>query len=225
MKSRTFRSFSSPAMIVAMIALFVALSGISYAAGLKKNSVGTKQLKKNSVTSVKIKKGAVSASDVKSDSLSGTQINESTLAKVPDADKIDGIDGAALATKSQILSWNVAMNRGDAPRVLGTLGALTFTGRCEVTGPNSSAYVDVTTSVNDAYADGDSDFDIGETEPWTSYTNFAPNTRSYTSDEPYFLDPVSGASALDGDGESAGIWAGFPGADCRFVANMPIALP
>jgi hypothetical protein len=56
----------SPALVVALIALFIALGGTSYAAitSLPKNSVGTKQLKKNAVTGVKIKNGAVTAAKI-----------------------------------------------------------------------------------------------------------------------------------------------------------------
>lgn len=54
----------SPAMIVALIALFVSLGGAAFAAGiLPKNSVGSKQLKKNSVTSVKVKDASLKAAD------------------------------------------------------------------------------------------------------------------------------------------------------------------
>lgn len=56
----------SPAMLVAMLALFVALGGSSYAAvQLGKNSVGAKQLKKNSVTSPKVKPRSLLVSDFK----------------------------------------------------------------------------------------------------------------------------------------------------------------
>jgi hypothetical protein len=45
----------SPAFVISLIALFVALGGTTYAAtSLPTNSVGTKQLKKNAVTSAKI---------------------------------------------------------------------------------------------------------------------------------------------------------------------------
>jgi len=57
-------------MIVAMIALFVAMSGASYAA-LAVNTVGSRQLKKNSVSGVKIKKDAITAAKVKDGSLLG----------------------------------------------------------------------------------------------------------------------------------------------------------
>lgn len=55
----------SPAFVVSLIALFVALGGTTYAAtSLPKNSVGTKQLKKDAVTGAKIKDGAVTAAKI-----------------------------------------------------------------------------------------------------------------------------------------------------------------
>jgi hypothetical protein len=66
----------SPAMVVAVIALLVALGGTGYAAyKLPKNSVGTKQLKKNAVNSAK----------VKNHSLTGLDINLAKLGTVPAA--------------------------------------------------------------------------------------------------------------------------------------------
>lgn len=47
--------------VIATIALFVALGGAAVAAGLPRNSVGTKQLKRGAVTAAKIKKGAVTS--------------------------------------------------------------------------------------------------------------------------------------------------------------------
>jgi hypothetical protein len=52
----------SPALVVAVVALFVALGGTTYAAtSLPKNSVGTKQLKNGAVTAQKISKAATKA--------------------------------------------------------------------------------------------------------------------------------------------------------------------
>jgi hypothetical protein len=59
----------SPATVLALIALVMAMSGTAYALTLPKNSVGSKQIKKNAVTSSKIKKGAVTSSRVKNGSL------------------------------------------------------------------------------------------------------------------------------------------------------------
>jgi hypothetical protein len=54
----------SPAMLVALLALFVALGGTSYAAlQLAPNSVGGKHLKRNAVTSPKVKPGSLLLSD------------------------------------------------------------------------------------------------------------------------------------------------------------------
>jgi hypothetical protein len=51
----------SYANVIASLALFIALGGAAVAAGLAKNSVGTKQLKPNAVTAAKIKNGAVNS--------------------------------------------------------------------------------------------------------------------------------------------------------------------
>jgi hypothetical protein len=60
----------SPAMLVAMVALLIALGGTSYAAiRLPANSVATKHLKKNAVTSAKVKNGSLLSKDFKSGQL------------------------------------------------------------------------------------------------------------------------------------------------------------
>jgi hypothetical protein len=54
----------SYANVIATIALFVALGGAAVAAGLPKNSVGTKQLKRGAVSAAKIKRAAVTAGKI-----------------------------------------------------------------------------------------------------------------------------------------------------------------
>ena len=55
----------SPALVISLAALFVALGGTTYAAtSLPRNSVGTEQLKKNAVTAAKIRNRAVTASKI-----------------------------------------------------------------------------------------------------------------------------------------------------------------
>jgi hypothetical protein len=94
---------------IALLALFVALGGTTYAAtGLPAASVGPKQLKKGAVTTPKIAKGAVTggkiAADaitgakVKDDSLTGADLLESTLGKVPSAASADHATSADNAT-------------------------------------------------------------------------------------------------------------------------------
>ncbi len=62
----------SPAMTVALIALFVSLGGTGYAAlKLPRNSVGPRQLQANSVTSTKVKQGSLALSDIRSSARTG----------------------------------------------------------------------------------------------------------------------------------------------------------
>lgn len=74
----------SPAMVVALIALFAALTGTAFAA-LGKNSVGSRQLKAKAVTSGKIANNAVTGAKVASGSLTGADINVGALGTVPSA--------------------------------------------------------------------------------------------------------------------------------------------
>ena len=71
--------------IVAYVALFLALSAGAYAAGLKKNSVGSKQIKTAAVKTVEIADGAVT----------GAKLANGTLGQVPNAAQADS---AATAT-------------------------------------------------------------------------------------------------------------------------------
>ena len=75
----------SPAFVVSLIALFVALGGTAYAASLPTNSVGTKQLKNKAVTSSKIKNHAVTAAKINT---SGVVVPNA--AHATDADKLGG---------------------------------------------------------------------------------------------------------------------------------------
>jgi hypothetical protein len=83
---------------IALLALFVALGGTTYAAtALPKNSVGAKQLKKNAVTNPKIRKGAVTGAKVANNSIKGADVLESSLAKVPSATRADNATHATSA--------------------------------------------------------------------------------------------------------------------------------
>jgi hypothetical protein len=77
-------------MVVALVALFVALGGVGYAAvTLPKNSVGSKQLKKNAVTGKKIRKNAVTSLKVKNGSLLQTDFKAGQLPTGAKGDKGD----------------------------------------------------------------------------------------------------------------------------------------
>ncbi|HXO09269.1 MAG TPA: hypothetical protein VN880_14610 [Solirubrobacteraceae bacterium] len=90
----------SPALVVSVVALVVALGGTSYAAfSLPKNSVGSKQLKKNAVTTSKIKNNAVTTSKIKNGSVTASKINTSGLT-VPNAQNANHANSADSATNA-----------------------------------------------------------------------------------------------------------------------------
>jgi hypothetical protein len=72
----------SPALVVALVALFLALGGTSYAAitTLPKNSVGTKQLTNGAVTGAKIANGSVTAANIDTGGLTVPTASHATSA-------------------------------------------------------------------------------------------------------------------------------------------------
>jgi len=77
----------SPALVISIIALIVALTGTAYAAQLGKNSVGSRQLKSKSVTTGKIANNAVTGAKVARGTLTGDDIKISQLPPVPNANE------------------------------------------------------------------------------------------------------------------------------------------
>lgn len=74
--------------VMSSLAVFLVLGGATaFAAGLAKNSVGSKQLKKNAVTSAKIKNGAVTGAKVKAGSLTASNFAAGQLPAGPKGDK------------------------------------------------------------------------------------------------------------------------------------------
>src|SRR3954468_24904908 len=99
MQARNMRP--SPALIISIIALIVALSGTAIAAKqLGKNSVGSRQLKSKSVTTGKIANNAVTGAKVAKETLTGADIKVSQLPPVPNANE------AAHARNSDTLGEN-----------------------------------------------------------------------------------------------------------------------
>ena len=94
---RAFRSRPSPAMVVALIALFVALGGTGYAAvSIKNGSLAGKKLKRNSVT--------------------GKQVKESTLATVRRSRNADTASTAITATRAANAGQLDGLSRTDFVR-------------------------------------------------------------------------------------------------------------
>ena len=73
-----------PAMVIAVIALIIALTGTAIAA-LGKNTVGSRQLKSKSVTTAKFADGAVTGDKVAKNTITGQNIDVNKLGTVPKA--------------------------------------------------------------------------------------------------------------------------------------------
>jgi hypothetical protein len=78
----------SPALVIAGIALFVSLGGVSY--GLARGSIDSREIRNNSIKSRDVRNGALVGKDFGRNSIGGPRIDESTLGPVPGADTVDG---------------------------------------------------------------------------------------------------------------------------------------
>ena len=102
----------SPATVIASLALFVSLSGVSYGVAtgfidsreirnetirskdLRNNSIRTQDLRNNEVRGGDVRNSTITGRDVALNSLGGQDIDESKLGKIGDADSLDGVDSA-----------------------------------------------------------------------------------------------------------------------------------
>lgn len=140
-KGRMLRRKLSFANITSFLALFVALSGTSYAAlELPANSVGTKQLKSGAVTKAKLGRRAVNGSkvtpgsltgiDIAPHSLTGANINLSALGTVPSAatagsapiEKVQIVTASGVNAPAAYTGSNVAAATARCPSGLFVLG-------------------------------------------------------------------------------------------------------
>jgi hypothetical protein len=91
---RRLRHHLSYANVMATVAVFVALGGVSYAAA----TISGNKLIKGTVGAGKLKNGTLTSTQVKADSLTGSVIDESTLTIVPSAQTANSATTATSAT-------------------------------------------------------------------------------------------------------------------------------
>ncbi len=148
----------SPAMLVALAALFVALGGSSYAA----LSVGSEQIVDNSVRSVDLRNNDVRSEDIRNgtirgidmrdrdllgedlrnNTITGAQVNEATLAKVPSAARSDAAvnarnaetlagkaAGAFLGSDKQVRTGLIKLAHGET-KTVASYGPFTWKAAC-----------------------------------------------------------------------------------------------
>jgi hypothetical protein len=122
----------NPSLPISMVALFVALGGVSYAAA----TIGSGQIVNNSVRSKDVKNGDLRGKDLKANTIGGTRVLESSLAKVPNAGHADSSDTANSASSAATAS-NASALEGAS---LNSIGAArdAFDSACE---PGGAALV------------------------------------------------------------------------------------
>ena len=99
----------SPALAIAVLALFVALGGTGYAAlNLPRNSVGSKQLRKSAVRNVDIASNAVTGAKVRRRSLDSTDFKTGSLPRGPKGEQ--GAQGSPGASGSP--AFGALLGRG-----------------------------------------------------------------------------------------------------------------
>jgi hypothetical protein len=93
------------ANVVATLALFLALGGVSYGAisirsrSIVNNTVRTQDLRNNDIRSRDIRNRTIIGRDVLTNTITGLQVREASLGKVADADKLDGLEPAAFRVR------------------------------------------------------------------------------------------------------------------------------
>jgi hypothetical protein len=180
----------SPALIIAVIALFISLSGVSYGVAtgfidsreiqnnqvrsvdLRNNEIRTRDLRNNEIRGIDIRNSTVQSRDIAINAVRGEDVKEDTLQKVPSALLADSATRASSADNASNVSTlkiiPVTTVAGNAqPVELASHGPLKLTAEC---GANATtARLFVSTTENDAAAGGSAigaqDPDIDSTDP------------------------------------------------------------
>ena len=144
----------SPALIIAVIALFISLSGVSYGVAtgfidsreiknnevrsvdIRNNEVRTKDLRNNEVRGIDMRNSTIQSRDIAINAVRGEDVREDTLGKVPSALLADSATTATSAGSAESVG-GVRMQRiayqgaeGSEAQTIVNLGGLTITAQC-----------------------------------------------------------------------------------------------
>jgi len=158
----------SAATVIASIALFVSLSGVSYGVAtgfidsreiknnqvrsvdLRNNQIRTRDLRNNEIRGIDIRNSTVQSRDIAINAVQGVDVEEDTLGKVPSAGTADAATTAGSVRTLKIVPLT-SLAEGSTPVVLATLGPLTLRAECAA-GPE--ARLEVSTSADNSAAGG-----------------------------------------------------------------------
>ncbi len=163
----------SPAMVIALIALFVSLSGVSYGVAtgfidsreiknnevrsldVRNNEIRTIDLRNNQVRGIDIRNSTVQGRDLALNTVTGDDVREDTLQKVPSALLADSATSATTAGSAGsagsvdgLTFVDATVARGAVDATLATNGPLTLLGECTSNAANTVANLTLNTSEN-----------------------------------------------------------------------------
>jgi hypothetical protein len=241
MSTERFRRRPSAAMIVAVLALSIAMTGNAVAgpvASFARHFILGSSIKPHSITGNQIANHSITGQQIKLSKLgtvlharladvARTANSATTATSAANAALLGGAPPSAYFPASKVLRFSVSMNKGDAARTIGTLGPLTFTATCTADTTKTDATLSVSTSEGGTFVANDP-------------TNLPPATMKLISpgDAPTPVLTVDTAVTPDGnDGSFAGFDAqnavavfstahtlavaiNTPGADCRFFGYL-----
>jgi hypothetical protein len=162
----------SPAMVIALIALFVSLSGVSYGVAtgfidsreiknnevrsldIRNNEVRSKDIRNNEVRGKDIRNSTIQSRDIAINGVTGEDVKEETLAKVPSAFLADSATTAGSVNGMKVLDTTVAKGAADA--TLATHGPLSLIGECSDDAGDTQAVLKLDTSEDNTIAAGQS---------------------------------------------------------------------
>jgi hypothetical protein len=148
----------SPATVIASIALFVSLSGVSYGVAtgfidsreiknnevrsldIRNNEIRTRDLRNNEVRGLDIRNSTVQSRDIAINAVTGEDVKEDTLQKVPSALLADSANSAATAAAADTVGgitfrkFTYAGEIGSDSVEILNLGGLKLEARCENAG-------------------------------------------------------------------------------------------
>jgi hypothetical protein len=167
----------SAPLVISMVALFAALGGTSYAAA----KITGKEIAKKTIKGGNVATKTLSGKKMKLDTLGGDQINESKLGPVPNADhataadtaanadKLDGIDSAALMLVKprayEVRHGTINDFGSGAPlATLADLPAGTYVVTAKLTYDNDGGSATESCTLHVPGTDDETDFAVGNTE-------------------------------------------------------------
>jgi hypothetical protein len=177
----------SPAMIIALIALFVSLSGVSYGVAtgfidsreiknneirsldIRNNEIRTRDLRNNEVRGIDIRNSTVQSRDIAINGVQGVDVKEDTLAKVPSALLADSATTATTANSANSVSTLkiipvTTVAAGAAPVELASHGPLRLTAECGAGATTARLFVSTTENDSAGGSTGSGDPDIDSTD-------------------------------------------------------------